>query len=87
MYTYRVSLDCFIKKDDFWRPEGPPLTFASERRVLPHGIVLVRKARHIIRRGCMTDLTHMIDTTIQNPRLDEILVVQKFPEVFHEEPP
>ena len=40
------------------------------------------QAKKLLRQGCEAYLTHVVDTQNTTPKLEEIRVVNEFPEVF-----
>ena len=61
------------------------MKFCGERRVLPSCLVAAFGARRLLRKGCSTYLAHVIDIEARELRLEDIPVVQEFPNVFPDE--
>ena len=85
--TNRASIDCFTKRVEFRKPRQPPLVFTEDRLVLPRCVISVIKARRLVHHGGTAYLAHVIDTTMQGPQLEKVLVVQEFLDVFSKELP
>ena len=63
------------------------MTFCGERRVLPSCVISTIDAKRLLRKGCSAYLAHVIDTGVWELRLEDIPVVQEFPDVFLDEHP
>ncbi|KAL2226347.1 UNVERIFIED_CONTAM: Retrovirus-related Pol polyprotein from transposon 17.6, partial [Sesamum indicum] len=54
----------------------------GDRQVVPVCVISAMEARRLMLEGCEAYLAHVVDTERVNPKLQEILVVGDFPEVF-----
>ena len=63
------------------------MKFCGERRVLPSCLVAAFGARRLLRKGCSTYLAHVIDIEARELRLEDIPVVQEFPDELPRMPP
>ena len=61
------------------------VTFKGQRQ--DKQFLIIMQAKTLLRPGCEAYLTHVIDTQKTTPKLEEIMVVNEFPEVFPEELP
>ena len=50
-------------------------------------VILALRAKHLVRKGCQGYLAHVVDTRKEVLKLDDILVVREFPNVFPEDLP
>lgn len=82
---HHASIDCFWKEAVFHSLGRPKVTFYREHRVLPSFLISTMTARWLLRKGCTRYLAHVIDTRYNGLRLEDISVVQEFPEVFPED--
>ena len=48
-------------------------------------VILALRAKHLVRKGCQGYLAHVVDTRKDVLKLDDILVVREFPNVFPED--
>ncbi|CAL8992695.1 unnamed protein product, partial [Prunus brigantina] len=65
----------------------PEVTFCGERRVLPSCLISAMTAIRLLKKGCSGYLAHVVDTRDNGFKLEEIPVVQEFPDVFPEDLP
>ncbi|KAH0987769.1 hypothetical protein GBA52_014946 [Prunus armeniaca] len=79
-----VDLDVILGMDCSGQPE---VTFYGERRVLPSCLISAVTAKRLLRKGCSGYLAHVIDTRDKGLRLEDVPVVQEFPDVFPEDLP
>ena len=85
--AYHASVDCF-RKEVVFRPLGEPeFQFKGSRiHVLPRVISALR-AKRLLRKGCQGYLAYVVDNKKEVLKLDDILVVREFPNVFPEDLP
>ncbi|CAL2229315.1 unnamed protein product [Prunus armeniaca] len=84
---HHASVDCFRKEVVFCSPGRLEVTFYGERRVLPSCLISAMTAKRLLRKGCPGYLAHVIDTRDKGLRLEDVPVVQEFPDVFPENLP
>ena len=69
----------------FWPPGEPEFWFkGSWMHALPR-VILALRAKCLLRKGCQRYLAHVVDTRKEVLKLDDILVVREFPDVFPED--
>ena len=85
--SHHATVDCFKKEVVFNKPGEIEVKFYGERRVLPSCVISVIDARRLLRKGCSAYLAYVIVTGVQELRLEDILVVQEFSDVFPDELP
>ena len=85
--AYHASVDCF-RKEVVFRPLGEPeFQFKGSRiHVLPRVISALR-AKRLLRKGCQGYLAYVVDNKKEVLKLDDILIVREFPNVFPEDLP
>ncbi|CAL9018388.1 unnamed protein product, partial [Prunus brigantina] len=84
---HHASVDCFRKEVAIRSPGRPEVTFCGERRVLPSCLISAMTAIRLLKKGCSGYLAHVVDTRDNGFKLEEIPVVQEFPDVFPEDLP
>ncbi|XP_043805308.1 uncharacterized protein LOC110608243 [Manihot esculenta] len=82
-----ATIDCFEKSVVFNSPEGSKFTFFGERRLLPSYVISAMTTRKMLRKGCQAYLAYVVDSNLEGPKLEDIPVVNEFPDVFPEELP
>ncbi|CAL2236962.1 unnamed protein product [Prunus armeniaca] len=82
---HHASVDCFWKEVVFRSPRRLEVSFYEEHRVLPSYLISAMMARWLLRKGCSGYLAHVIDTQDNGLRLEDILVVREFQDVFLED--
>ncbi|XP_039146814.1 uncharacterized protein LOC120284058 [Dioscorea cayenensis subsp. rotundata] len=70
---------------DFDAILGPTVVLKGMRRTLPSCLISTLEARKLVSKGCPVFLAHVMDTRVQEPALEEMLVVREFLDVFPEE--
>ncbi|KAJ8899349.1 hypothetical protein K2173_018323 [Erythroxylum novogranatense] len=84
---YNAHLDCKQKTVEFELDDGRRVVFAGDRKISPPIIVLALTAEKMMRKGCEAYLPYMVDTRADRGKLEDILVVREFSDVFPEELP
>ncbi|XP_043805245.1 uncharacterized protein LOC122721475 [Manihot esculenta] len=84
---HHATIDCFEKSVVFNSPEGSKFTFFGERRLLPSYVISAMTTRKMLRKGCQAYLAYVVDSNLEGPKLEDIPVVNEFPDVFPEELP
>jgi hypothetical protein len=81
---YKALIDCYTKIVTFQIPEGRRMVFEWER--IPNLITLIFvTAWKFLRKGCVGYLVYILNFDGGSPRLNDIPVVNEFPDVFPEE--
>ena len=84
---YQAMIDCYKKQADFQMPIGDKIIFRGERGSEHYSMVSALTARRMMRKGCEAFLAYVIDTEKEGQKLDSLLVVNKFIDVFPEDLP
>ena len=82
---HNAIVDCFSKIVIFKKSRDLEFCFQGERKVLPSCIISAMEAKRCLQKGYPAYLAYVINKDIQEAKLDTILVVTKFPEVFPKE--
>ena len=82
-----ASMDCFRKEVIFRRSGLPVVVFYGERRQAPSGLISAISARCLLQKGCKVCLAHVVDTRSSEVRLEDVLVVRDFLDVFPDDLP
>ena len=77
-------VDCFSKTVIFKKSRDLEFCFQGERKILPSCIISAMTAKRCLQKGYPAYLDYVINKDIQEAKLDTILVVMEFPEVFPE---
>ena len=80
--SHHTTVDCFKKEVVFNKPREIEVKFFGKHRVLPSCVISAIDARRFLRKGCSAYLAYVIDTEVQELRLEDIPIVQEFPDVF-----
>ncbi|KAL0548985.1 hypothetical protein IC582_013464 [Cucumis melo] len=83
--NHYASLIFHQKEIVFKRPGTNEIIFRSDRKILPTCVISALKASKLLRKGCMTYLAHVIHTQSSKLKLEDILVVREFLDVFPKE--
>ncbi|KAJ8766927.1 hypothetical protein K2173_011745 [Erythroxylum novogranatense] len=92
---YHANLDYKQKTVKFELEDGSKVVFMGDRKVSPcnipspigKDILVIRTAKRMMSKGCEAYLAYVLDTKADRGRLEDILVVREFPDVFPEELP
>ena len=84
---HRVSMNCFTKKIRFEKPGYPKFKFDDDRRVLPTCVIFALETKRLLLKGCEPYLAHVVDTSVTEIKLENVLVVCEFLDVFSEDLP
>ena len=82
-----ASMDCFRKEVILKRPGLPAVIFYGERRRAPSGLIFSISARWLLQKGCKGYLAHVVDSRSDEVRLEDVLVVREFLDVFPDDLP
>ena len=84
---HQVVVDCRMKRVTLRTPSGEEVTFIDERSNHLSNVISAATARTMVRKGCKSYLTYVIDTKKAEPSLPGIPTVCDYPNVFLEEFP
>ncbi|KAJ8754963.1 hypothetical protein K2173_015475 [Erythroxylum novogranatense] len=84
---YNANLDCKQKIVEFEIGYGKRVLFKGDRKASPIRIVSALAAEKLMRKRCEAFLAYVVDTKAGGGKLEEILVVMEFPDLFPEELP
>ena len=84
---YQALIDCYKKKVELQMPTGGKIVFRGERGSEHYSMVSVITARRMMRKGCEAFLAYVIDTEKEGQKLDSLLVVNEFIDVFPKDLP
>ena len=59
----------------------------GERRILPTCLIIVVAVKKLLRKGCQAFLAQVTDTRVAGLRLEDVPVVNEYPDVFPKELP
>ncbi|XP_074351313.1 uncharacterized protein LOC141690407 [Apium graveolens] len=82
---HKANIDYKKKKSVMFTENNVRINYQGqkqEKKFLP-----TLKAKKLLRQGCEAYLAHIVDTEKEEPNLDEIPIVRKFPDVFPDELP
>ena len=79
---HRATLDCYKKEVRLVRPEEPGVIFRGIRREIAHSLIIAMIASKMLRKGCQGFLAFVVDRRQEGTRLEDILIVKEFPDVF-----
>ena len=82
--NHRASMNCFTKKINYEKPGYSNFEFDSDRRVLPTCVISTLEAKRLLLKGCETYLAHVVDTSVTEVKLENVLIVCEFADVFPE---
>ena len=79
---HRATLDCYKKEVRFVRLEEPGVIFRGIIREIAPSLINVMTASKMLRKGCQGYLAFVVDRRQEGTRLEDILIVKEFPDVF-----
>ena len=79
---YNAIIDYFSKTVTFRKSGDLEFSFQWERKVLSSCIILAMPAKRNLQKRYPTYLTYVNNKYIQKAKLETILVVKEFPEIF-----
>ena len=80
-------MDCFRKEVKFCRPGEPEITFCGVRKILSSSMMSVMMAEKMLRKSYSRYLAYVVEVREDDVRLEDILVVREFPDVFPDDLP
>ena len=83
--SYHATVECFSKEVIFRIPGQPPFCLSGD--VISPPIISVTQAHKLLLKGCVGYLAAVQDTQSEGPQLEDIPVVQEYPDVFPEDLP
>ena len=84
---HHATVDCYRKEVRFCRPGQTEVMFYGLRKTLPNSIMTAMKASKMIQNSYQGYLAYAIKVRDSGSRLEDILVVREFPDVFPEDLP
>ena len=85
LFAHHAILDCFNKVVTLSIPGKPVIRYQGDRSAISPCLISALTARKLLAKGCHGILAYVLDTKMNVPDLEEILVVKDFPDVFPEE--
>ncbi|XP_057416627.1 uncharacterized protein LOC130711144 [Lotus japonicus] len=85
--SHYATVDCRNKVVRFDMPGEPSFSFQGERCLTPYNLISALGAFRLLRKGCQGYLALVKDTQAVEKKLEEVLIVCEFPDVFPEELP
>ena len=79
---HHATMDCFRKEVKFCRPGEPEITFCGVRKILSSSMMSVLMAGKMLRKSYPGYLAYVVEVRDDDMRLEDILVVKEFPDVF-----
>ena len=79
---HRATLDCYKKEVRLVHPEEPGVIFRGIRREIAPSLINAMTASKMLRKGCQGYLAFVVDRRQEGTRLEDILIVKEFPDVF-----
>ena len=79
---HRATLDCYKKEVRLVRLEEPGVIFWGIKREIAPSLINAMTAWKMLWKGCQSYLTFVVDKRQEGTRLEDILIVKEFPNVF-----
>ncbi|XP_030470573.2 uncharacterized protein LOC115688788 [Syzygium oleosum] len=84
----QANIDCYSKVIQFHPPDRPCYTFVGNGGGPSTSLISALEATRLLQKGCQGFLATIENTTKEDePKLEDILVVREFPDVFTKELP
>ncbi|KAL0536964.1 hypothetical protein IC582_025927 [Cucumis melo] len=80
--AHHASMDCHRKEVVFRKPGFTELVFIGMSKVIPRILILVLKAKNLLRKGCTTFLAHVVVVQREKLKPEDVSVVKEFFDVF-----
>ena len=84
---HHASMDCFHKEVTFKMPGLPEVVFQGDCRPSRVGLISSFTTHRLLRKGCVGFLAYIVDTHVEEVRLEDIPVVRDFSDVFPDDLP
>ena len=84
---HHATMDCYRKEVRFCRPGHTEVVFYGLRKTLPNSIMTAMKASKMLQKSYQGYLAYAIEVRDSGSRLEDILVVREFSDVFPEDLP
>ena len=75
-------MNCFTKKIQFEKPRYSKFKFDGNRRVLSICVISTLEAKRLLLKRCESYLPHVIDTSTNEVKLENVPIVCEFPDFF-----
>ena len=85
--SHHAVIDCLKREVTFRFSDEEEVKFYGEKKVGQCRIISCLKASALLDKGCEWFLAHIVDKEKFSPSIDDIPIVQDFPDVFPEELP
>ncbi|KAA0047420.1 DNA/RNA polymerases superfamily protein [Cucumis melo var. makuwa] len=82
LFTHYASMDFHRKEVVFRKPGFAEVVFRGMRKIISRSLILVLKAKKLLRKGCTTFLAHMVEVQGEKLKLEDVPVVKKILDVF-----
>ncbi|XP_071688749.1 uncharacterized protein [Rutidosis leptorrhynchoides] len=82
---HHANIDCYSKRILFGNHSIPDCVFNGDLPVKSIKVISALKAQKLISHGCVGYLASIQNLSIESPSLENIYVVQEFPDVFPDE--
>ncbi|KAL3731174.1 hypothetical protein ACJRO7_028100 [Eucalyptus globulus] len=83
----RAKMNCYCKSIQFNPLGGESFEFTRSRGEPSIALISSLEATRLLDRGCQSYLATVVDTTVEELKIEDISVVQEFPDVFPKELP
>lgn len=87
MATNHASMDCYNKEITVRRPGIPEVVFSGEVKRPSPRLIFALTAKKLLKKGCKGYLAHVVDTQVGDVRLEYVLIVRDFLDVFPDQLP
>ena len=82
LFNHRILMNYFIKKIIYSKSRHPDLEYEHERRILPTCVTSTLEVKRLLHKGYEAYLAYMVNKLTLEEALDNVPVVQEFPDVF-----
>ena len=83
--THHAKIDCFHKIISFHIPNQPVMQIQATKPLKSITVISSHKAIRLLKNGCQAFLAHVTDLNKNTSNLNDIPIVNEFPDVFSEE--